>query len=307
MNVPSAPVTGIRSGDAGQTFDPAVGSLRQDAVILEGTMVRRSSLIAVVVLVLGGYRVGADDSPPSVVTQRRITVVSTCYEVQTSLLPAIGDEVKRVRAELRSWRGPEKFVGYLSTPIGDNGVGYTPLNIEIAKFVTAADEASHKGSVRILNPGTIHLPLEARSADYMYLWTQVLAGEDGFGDDFDFVVMTGPSDVAAFFSRFDKKLDGSNLSAIDHWIESRVAEDEVFRRMTTDAERLRLFRAYYALGLSAALSPGAHDEWNIFMNVNEKRRLRDGNPARQLPIYFDGRLLTTSDLEARVSPGTVCH
>ena len=57
---------------------------------------------------------------------------------------------------------------------------------------------------------------------------------------------------------------------------------------------------------SSTVSRGAHDEWNIFRLINERRRadakLGTGN---QIPILFDGRGVAPADAEASVSEGYV--
>jgi hypothetical protein len=247
----------------------------------------------------------ADESPTNR-TEREITIVGTCYTVNQDLLPEINAKVARIRAMVRNQREHGKIIAYLSTPIGAYGVGYTPLNIEIANYVTIQYQKAYKNNVWILNPATVQLPQKAQGADYMYLWTQVLAGADGLGD-FDLLIMTGPTDVLAYFRQVSSSPSGNSFDVMDNWISGRAKSDENFRStIVDDADRLRKFRAFYGLGASAALSHGAHDEWNIFVRLNHNRRLRDGNPASQVPIYFDGRILTTGEMETQVSPGPVC-
>ena len=66
------------------------------------------------------------------------------------------------------------------------------------------------------------------------------------------------------------------------------------------------FRRYYALRASATVSRGAHDEWNIFRLVNDKRRAdtKIGTPG-QIAIVFDGQGVSPPQLEATVSEGYV--
>ena len=66
------------------------------------------------------------------------------------------------------------------------------------------------------------------------------------------------------------------------------------------------FRRYYALRASATASRGAHDEWNIFRLLNERRRAdgKLGTP-NQIPMLFDGRGVDPALAEAPVSDGYV--
>ena len=66
------------------------------------------------------------------------------------------------------------------------------------------------------------------------------------------------------------------------------------------------FRRYYALRASSTVSRGAHDEWNIFRMINERRRADSKiGTTGQIPVLFDGRGVTPSDHEAAVSEGYV--
>jgi hypothetical protein len=61
------------------------------------------------------------------------------------------------------------------------------------------------GQVRILNPGVPEANIANGSgADYMPMWTQVLEGREGLGEDFDFVYFVGPQDFARYLA-----LDGN--------------------------------------------------------------------------------------------------
>ena len=264
-------------------------------------------LATLLVISLSTSGVHGSSGTSSALSRCQDTVVGTCFLVQSSLLPEIQRKIVELRAQARTEREQGRLVAYLSTPMGDYGVGYTPLNIEIANFLAARHEAAYQGQVWVLNPAAVQLPREARGADYMYLWTQVLAGEDGLGQGFDLAIMTGPTDVAAFFADAGKHASANAVDAVDRWTEHRAATDSAFRTtIAENPERRRRFRAYYAFGASTAFSAGAHDEWNLFRLVNEKRRRRDGNPAGQLPIYFDGRLLSPAEMETPVSPGSAC-
>ena len=54
------------------------------------------------------------------------------------------------------------------------------------------------------------------------------------------------------------------------------------------------------------MSRGAHDEWNIFRQLNERRRAdaKLGTP-NQIPVLFDGARRRPADSETPVSDGYV--
>jgi hypothetical protein len=66
------------------------------------------------------------------------------------------------------------------------------------------------------------------------------------------------------------------------------------------------FRRYYALRASATVSRGAHDEWNIFRILNEKRRAdgKVGTPG-QIAIVYDSQSVAPPQVEAPVADGYV--
>src|SRR5262249_10510359 len=138
-------------------------------------------------------------------------------------------------------------------------------------------------------------------ADYMYMWTQILEGRNGLGEDFDFYYFVGPSDFAAFF-----RLDGdADMEKIDGYFDKRLTADPKLQKAGTQNKLSKaLFRNYYALAASVSFSYGSHDEWNIARTLNERRRgARDLGLARQLPVLFDGHAATPGDFEKAAASG----
>ena len=102
------------------------------------------------------------------------------------------------------------------------GGSYFTINKEIAAQAKAHVERRFgANSLWTLNPGTDEAnlpPGRSSGADYMMMWTRVLEGDRGLGEDFDFIYFTGPSVFAAYFgltgvadmekieARFDEKL-----------------------------------------------------------------------------------------------------
>jgi hypothetical protein len=65
------------------------------------------------------------------------------------------------------------------------------------------------------------LPDNASGPGYMYMWTQILEGRGGFGEDFDFVYFAGPADFARFFALTGTH-DAERISA---YFDQRLALD----------------------------------------------------------------------------------
>ena len=143
--------------------------------------------------------------------------------------------------------------------------------------------------------------MRASQGDYLVMWTRVLEGAGGLGDDFDFVWFAGPSDFASFFGLTGK----GDMDRIAAFYDDRLAKDADFKRVV-DSGRVtpQTFRNYYALRASASFSAGAHDEWNAIRAVNQKRR---DDPklgiTQQLPVFFDGRALSSAEFEQGVGTG----
>ena len=127
----------------------------------------------------------------------------------------------------------------------------------------------------------------------MLLWTEVLAGADGLGRDFDLFLMTGPTDVQSFFlRRAHPATDWDLLSALDQWAQKH----------NISASDRKQFLTYYGMKASGSFSMGSHDKWNAFVRINQARREKLG-VAAQIPVYYDGRSLDPAEMEAPVSTG----
>ncbi len=243
---------------------------------------------------------------------RKTTVLGTQFEVDPRFEAAIAEQIAKVRKELRSRRESGKLIAYVSTPISARGGGHERTNLAIAAFVKERLEVKYGAGLWALDPGQFQLPSVAGQApqggEYLYMWTEILAGADGKGGDFDLVYFTGPTDVAGFFG-------STRLEAIDRYIDRQAATDEPFRKeVANDAGRRQAFRRFYAFRASVAWSKGAHDEWNIFVRINRKRALGDlglgdrglgdrGDLGEQIAMQFDGRALSPAEMETEITPG----
>lgn len=252
------------------------------------------------------------------------TPLRTCYAVDLGFRPVIQRQLEALRKDIRKRHSDGKFIAYLSTPLTSRGGGDMEINKEISEFVKKRFEDQFGGKLWVLDPAEVELtPLQLRSgkpkpaggAEYMLLWTDLLAGEDGMGKDFDMFIVTGPNDIRAFFNQ-RRKDDATMpnlpptpsmnlLGMIDDWISRRADADADFRkRVAEDPNRREQFLSFYGMKASGSFSAGSHDEWNAFVEINRKRRQSEVERIpEQIPVYFDGRALSAVEMEINVSSG----
>jgi hypothetical protein len=232
------------------------------------------------------------------------TKIGICYCVNQDLKATIESKVATFRQLIAEQRKKGKAVGYLSVPLSPAGGGYMKVNMEVAEAAKAAVEKRFGADFAwILNPGTADANLQGGGgADYMLMWTSLLEGANGLGEDFDFVYFVGPQDFARYF-----ELDGSgDMAKIDQFYDKRIKSDPDFEKAVQGGLTRSAFRNYYALKASTSFSRGAHDEWNIIRLVNERRRADNRlGVANQLPVLFDGRGAPAASMESSVSEGYV--
>jgi len=229
--------------------------------------------------------------------------IGICYCVNEDLKPTIGSKVERFRQTIAEQRKTGKVVGYLSVPLTSTGGGNFNVNKEVAESAKAAIEKRFGAEfIWVLNPGTLDADLpKGTGPDYMLMWVSLIEGSDGLGD-FDFVYFAGPQDFARYFG-FDGSAD---MAKLDAYFDKRVKSDPEFATAVQNGLTKAAFRKYYALRASASVSRGAHDEWNIFRLINERRRADSKfGTGNQIPVLFDGRGLAPADSEAPVSEGYV--
>jgi hypothetical protein len=231
------------------------------------------------------------------------TRLGLCFCVNDELKPAIGTRVERFRQVLADQRKAGKAVGYLSVPLSPAGGGSFSVNRDVAQGAKAAIEKRFGADfVYVLDPATPDADLpKGAGADYMLMWTTILEGPDGLGD-FDFVYFAGPQDFARHFG-----FDGANdMAKLDAYFDKRVKTDPDFEKAVQGGLTKAAFRRYYGLRASAAVSRGAHDEWNIFRLINERRRADAKLGAgSQVAVLFDGRPVAPTEMEATLSDGYV--
>jgi hypothetical protein len=243
--------------------------------------------------------------PSRAASMTACTLLNICYCANNDLREAVSANVARLRQLLLDQRNRGKATGYLSVPLSTVGGGYFGVNREIAQLAKERNEKRYgTQSVWILNPGAEgNLPAGATGADYMLMWTTILEGRNGLGEDFDFFYFVGPATMGQFFG-----LDGNaDMEKIEAYFDKRAATDESLKKAIADNKVSKTsFRNYYALRASVAFSNGSHDEWNIARLINERRRgSADFGIARQLAILFDGQAAPPAEYEASVASGYV--
>ena len=251
-----------------------------------------------------GLLAAAAASPLYAAKTTECAKVGICYCINDELKGPIKERIDKFRAMIAEQRKGGKLIGYLSVPLTSSGGGNFNVNKEVAEAAKAAIEKRHgKDFVWVLNPGTLEADLpKGTGADYMMMWITLLEGPDGMGE-FDFVQFAGPQDFARYFG-FDGNDD---MAKLDAYYDKRVKSDPEFEKAVASGSLTKAaFRRYYGLRASSTVSRGAHDEWNIFRLINEKRRADPKlGTTNQIPIYFDGRAAAPAESELAVSEGYV--
>jgi hypothetical protein len=250
------------------------------------------------------------------------TALDICYCVNAKYLGAIVANVTRMRQVIADKRANGLAIGYLSVPLSPAGGGSYQINSEAAKQI-AGDVARRFGpsSVFILNPGAEGSDAMSggSGADYMYMWTQILEGRSGLGEDFDFFYFAGPTDFSRYFlqpekdsqdhkgkqRRIDRNRVDDYLGKLDDFFDNRVATNSEFKAAVDQGQVSKAgFRNYYGLRASVAFSYGSHDEWNIARLLNERRRgVAEFGIANQLSIFFDGQPVNPGNFESATASG----
>ncbi|QDU17441.1 hypothetical protein CA11_52830 [Gimesia maris] len=230
------------------------------------------------------------------------TVLGTVFLVRPAWDQSIAKTVESVREAIRKERDKGKIVCYISTPLSSRGGGHRPTNVEISKFVKRYVESKYGvNHFWALAPGVVEneLPMiegnRPGGGEYLYMWTQILAGEDGLGSDFDMVYFVGLTEMHAFFGIGD----GAILEGISAYIDERSTTDQEFKeQVAQNPINRKNFLRYYGIRGSATFSTGALDEWNIFRLANRRREIGD-----QVTFFFDGRQVSPAASETAVRPG----
>ena len=235
------------------------------------------------------------------------TALKLCFCVNEDFKPLIAEKVKFFRSMIAEQRAKGKAIGYISVPLSTLGGGFFNVNAAVSLEAKKRVEARFgENNVWALNPGSNESELKVGTVfgtndDYMHMWTQILESPSGMGDDFDFVYFVGPTDFGALFG-----LDGKgDMDKITSYFDKRLETDADLKREVGRGRVTRnSFRNYYALKASVSFSNGAHDEWNIFRILNERRRAdAKYGVANQIGVLFDGKHVSPVESEQTIAPG----
>ncbi|GLZ86700.1 hypothetical protein Pres01_27510 [Metapseudomonas resinovorans] len=231
--------------------------------------------------------------PAKILFQYQSTSGST-FCVSPKLVGDIEALIDQVRAEVAAKRAAGLFIGYLSVPVSAKSGGDFKTNTNMASNITERVQGKFGSQLWILNPAAYNLPRDATGGDYMAVWSDVLAGPDGSGSDFDIVYFVGPTDVWQFFDIGELDM----LGTIEKWLMKQADIDPTYKAIYDDKTLRQKFIKYYGLRGSTIYSKGAHDEWNIVLTLNSKRPI-----GEDIAVYFDGRPIEPGDYQDSVDAG----
>ena len=226
------------------------------------------------------------------------STAGVCFSVNDKFLPQIDSSIAELNKEISEARRAGKYIAYLSVPISNRGGGFFDVNNEIAEHTAAYLAKTYGERLHIVNPAKLNLKKvdddRAGGGEYMAIWSDILAGADGLGSQFDIVYFAGPADVDRYF-RLDAK---DKLGALEKWVALRMKDDESFARHMSKDENRYDFVRYYGLRASATFSKGANDEWNIVSALNEQREA-----GQDISVFFNGGAVEPGDYSDLSSRG----
>ena len=223
------------------------------------------------------------------VSTKMIKYESRCgitFDVTPSLKENIEKLIKEVRSEIAKQKKSGRFIAYLSIPISPRGGGDLDTNVAMSKHITQEVESLFGDKLWVLNPACYTLPEGATGGDYMAAWADVLAGDNGRGDDFDIIYFVGPHDVWSFFGANKT----NKLGLIENWLIEQAKAKKYYSDILSDSAAKREFLRFYGLRGSVVYSKGAHDEWNIISTLNKQLPV-----GKDIVVYFDGNPIEPGD------------
>ena len=212
---------------------------------------------------------------------------------------------------LRGKYGPRVFILNPAAYQMESKEGTGLINLHARTLENRDSSGKRKIDVSELSPS---------GGDYMRMWTRVLVEDDyqqisekrrgkNLGGAFSAYYFLGPEDVYAFFAQ-----RGTNtvVAGVEDYFASQFAVNPDFRKsyskfkeFTDEWEQTRKdFIQYYSLRAGANFSKGAHDEWNIWVQLNRRRRSDEAyGLGEEIAGYMEGRQIDLGAADAETSDG----
>ena len=218
----------------------------------------------------------ASNLQPELTPELRETCLNTQFFVRPAWNDAITSLVLDIRERIKQARQQGKIVTYISMPLtADNG-GVRAFNKYLGELQAKRIQEQYPDTpMEIILPGQVEtmLPkmkgLSPQGGEYLYMWTQVLAGEDCTGDIdwiyyMDFIDLHVILDLQAIpDTQKSVKLE----KMLQHLAQKHP---EIYNEIYKKQESREKFTAYYLNHYSILNSKGGRDEWNIIQMLGAK-------------------------------------
>lgn len=226
------------------------------------------------------------------------STAGVCFGINSVYSGAIKDLIHEVRIQIQEATKKDQYIMYLSVPISSKGGGRFETNNAIANHITSVVQKRFGTKLFVLNPASFNLPkvgpTPAGGGEYMAVWGDVLGGKNGDGSDFDMIYFVGPKDVWEYFGADDEDI----LGDIERWIDREIQTDKTFDSYMKENDNRKNFLRYYGLRAASSYSKGAHDEWNIAVQLNSRRSI-----GQDVSIFFNGNSIELGDYDDRTDSG----
>ena len=210
----------------------------------------------------------------------RETCLKTQFYVRPAWDDAIASLVRSLREQIHQAHQQGKTVVYISLPLTANTGGLREFNEYLG--VLQRDRLVRQNSLlpmEIILPGQaeVRLPqiegLSPQGGEYLYMWTQVLAGEDCTGD-IDWVYFMHFTDVHSMLNLHSLS-DTRKVTEFERLLKQLVKyRPEVYSETYSSPRLRKSFISYYLYHYSVMDSKGARDEWNMIQLLGRQQPAR---------------------------------
>ncbi|MGI9282414.1 MAG: hypothetical protein ACR2PX_22680 [Endozoicomonas sp.] len=225
-------------------------------------------LLAAIVICCAG--VSAEPLSP-LFPQTRTTCLGTQYSVRPAWDEIIDNLVVRLRKQIQQGRSNKKRIVYISLPLNSHNGGVRAFNKFLgSEMKQALLNRYPQSELEIILPGQIEtelLPFNGESAsggEYLYMWTQVLMGENCQGT-IDWIYYMDHRDVVSLL----KLSPDAPRNDLSNYLDE-LAHDSpaVYGDIARDNDKRAAFLNYYLHHYSPDSSKGMRDEWNMVQWVS---------------------------------------